>query len=148
MDHGLRAESALEARWARDQAAGIGLQPHVLEAAWPQGQPDRGRLLAAARSRRYSLLLQKCRELGIATLLIAHHAGAQMAFLHKVLTDRQNSLSRAQVTRQKPSCYGFPGRAASMGWPACLKGTHSAVRSGCDACISFSRSMTDTSWHA
>ena len=70
VDHGLRRESAAEARqvsrWCRER----GIEPHIL--VWKGKKPGRG-IRAAAREARYGLLKSWCLEHGIHHLLLAHH---------------------------------------------------------------------------
>jgi tRNA(Ile)-lysidine synthase len=75
VDHGLRPESAGEARqtaawlWAR------GIAPVVLR--WPGAKPATG-VQAAARAARYELLGAWCRAAGVLHLLVAHHRDDQI----------------------------------------------------------------------
>ena len=52
-----------------------GIAVSCQQAGWPDGLPRRGNLMGAARHERHSLLERKCRELGIPSLMTAHHAG-------------------------------------------------------------------------
>ena len=74
VDHGLRPESAAEARQtaARLNAAGIACQ--IL--AWGGGKPSTGQQ-AAARQARYRIMADWCAGAGILHLLVAHHAADQ-----------------------------------------------------------------------
>lgn len=74
VDHGLRPESATEARQVGDWLAARGIPHHIL--AW-QGEKPRTGLQAAARQARYRLLEEFCAGAGILHLLLAHHAGDQ-----------------------------------------------------------------------
>lgn len=69
VDHGLRAESALEARRAADQAEALGLRAVVRR--WEGDKPATG-LQAAARRARHSLLAEEARRLGADRILLAH----------------------------------------------------------------------------
>jgi len=74
VDHGLRPESAAEARHAAVQAQALGLTTHILN--WVGEKPATG-ILAAARQARYDLLLGFCRTHNINSLCLAHHANDQ-----------------------------------------------------------------------
>jgi len=70
VDHGLRAESAAEARQVKDRLEKMGVQTEILH--WHH-DPVKGRLHEQAREARYSLLLEACRRHGIGSLFVAHH---------------------------------------------------------------------------
>lgn len=70
VDHGLRRESAAEARRVGDWLASHGITHHVL--MWSGEKPDAD-LQAVARAARYRLLDQWCRAEGVLHLLLAHH---------------------------------------------------------------------------
>ncbi len=74
VDHGLRAAAAGEAMATRDVLAGEGIDAAILR--WDGAKPSHG-LQEAARTARYGLLFEACRERGILHLLVAHHAGDQ-----------------------------------------------------------------------
>ena len=74
VDHGLRAEAALEARQVAGQAATVGFAHAVL--AWHGDKPGTG-VQAAAREARYRLMAQHMRRHGIACLLTGHTADDQ-----------------------------------------------------------------------
>jgi tRNA(Ile)-lysidine synthase len=74
VDHGLRPESAAEARATRDRLAALGIAAEIL--LWLGSKPRSG-LQETARRARYELLLQACRRHGILHLLTAHHADDQ-----------------------------------------------------------------------
>jgi tRNA(Ile)-lysidine synthase len=69
VDHGLRLDSAQEARRVGGWAGQLGLPHHVL--AWEGGKPQTG-LQAKAREARYGLMAQWCRENGAGLLLTGH----------------------------------------------------------------------------
>lgn len=74
VDHGLRPDSAAEARQVAAWMAERGIEHEVL--VWGGEKPQSG-LPAAARDARYRLLEEACRARGIAALLLAHHQDDQ-----------------------------------------------------------------------
>ena len=74
VDHGLRPESAAEARQVGTWMAQYGIAHRVLSWATPSHGPG---LQAAARAARYDLLESWCAARGVLHLLVAHHAGDQ-----------------------------------------------------------------------
>lgn len=75
VDHGLRAESAEEARFVADRAVAYGFTHETLP--WRAEKPDSG-LQDAARRARYDLLLDRlARDDSRRDLLTAHHQGDQ-----------------------------------------------------------------------
>ena len=73
LDHGLRAESAFEARRVSTWMAQSGIPHYTL--TWPDSPRDARE--AAARSARYRLLEAFCRDHGILHLLVGHHRDDQ-----------------------------------------------------------------------
>lgn len=69
VDHGLRKESADEARWVKSQCQRFSIRHETLK--WENGQPATG-LQAAARAARYRLLAAASTRLGLAAVLTAH----------------------------------------------------------------------------
>lgn len=74
VDHGLRRDSAAEARQVGQWLGGLGLRHHLL--SW-QGPKPRGNRQAAARAARYRLLAEWCREHSVLHLATAHHLDDQ-----------------------------------------------------------------------
>jgi len=74
VDHGLRPESATEARVTGERLAALGIEAETL--VWSGAKPAT-RLQQAAREARYRLLFDACRRHGILHLLTAHHANDQ-----------------------------------------------------------------------
>ena len=70
VDHGLRPDSASEARQVGDWLTAHAIRHHVLH--WPGPYPTTG-VQAAARQARYRLLTDYCREHAILHLLVGHH---------------------------------------------------------------------------
>lgn len=75
VDHGLRPESAQEARHVAECAQALGLKTDIL--CW-QGQKPTTGLMNAAREARYRLLLSACRAQARRQLFIAHHLDDQI----------------------------------------------------------------------
>ncbi len=75
VDHGLRAESAGEAKTVGGWMAGHGIDHHVLK--WKGPYPKSG-IQMAAREARYSLLQEKCEALGITRLILGHQQEDQL----------------------------------------------------------------------
>lgn len=76
VDHGLRPESAGEARFVANIAAQLGVPHATLKAEWPDGPPHAA-IQESARVARYAALLKWCAETHAAMLLTAHHADDQ-----------------------------------------------------------------------
>ncbi|HEY8393911.1 MAG TPA: tRNA lysidine(34) synthetase TilS [Thermaerobacter sp.] len=74
VDHGLRPDSAADAEWVRDLAAGYGL-PFFLRRV--QVRPGRESPEAAARTARYRALWEMARAFGADRIALAHHADDQ-----------------------------------------------------------------------
>ena len=74
VDHGLRPQSAVEARVTRERLAGLGIAAEIL--VWSGVKPAT-RVQQAAREARYRLLLEACRRHGTLHLMTAHHAEDQ-----------------------------------------------------------------------
>lgn len=77
VDHGLRPESADEARLVRDRVRGMGVECEIANCEWPYGPPKQGKVQEAAREVRYQKLLDICIKQQIGILLIAHHSDDQ-----------------------------------------------------------------------
>ncbi|WVZ77072.1 hypothetical protein U9M48_024974 [Paspalum notatum var. saurae] len=77
VDHGLRPESADEARIVRDRVRGMGVECEIARCEWPDGRPRQGQVQEAAREVRYQKLLDICIKQQIGILLIAHHSDDQ-----------------------------------------------------------------------
>ncbi|KAJ1278903.1 hypothetical protein BS78_04G114700 [Paspalum vaginatum] len=77
VDHGLRPESADEARIVRGRVRGMGVECDIARCEWPDGCPRQGQVQEAAREVRYQKLLDICIKQQIGILLIAHHSDDQ-----------------------------------------------------------------------
>ncbi len=71
VDHGLRPESAAEARLTHDRLAALGIEARILTV---EGLTRGPALAERARNARYDLLRAACDQAGILHLLLGHHA--------------------------------------------------------------------------
>jgi len=78
VDHGLRPESADEARLTKSRAEKLGVKAYIL--TWAPGPLKTG-LQEKARHARYGLMGVFCRRHGLDRLLTAHHLGDQVETL-------------------------------------------------------------------
>ncbi len=74
VDHGLRPESAAEARFAARTLAPLGLQHRILR--WRGAKPG-SNVQAVARRARYDLLVRWCAARGVLHLVLGHHLDDQ-----------------------------------------------------------------------
>ncbi len=74
VDHGLRPESAAEARITCNRLAAFGVTSRTLRLT---GLPHGPGLAARAREARYAALIAACATLGLSDLLLGHHEGDQ-----------------------------------------------------------------------
>ncbi len=74
VDHGLRAESGIEAQAAAEQVQRLGVETHLL--LWKGVKPTTG-ILARAREARYELLIKAAWQQGVTHLFLAHHEDDQ-----------------------------------------------------------------------
>ena len=82
VDHGLRSDSAAEAKLAQSRIKAIGIDGTILR--WKNSQPSSG-IQNAARIARYELMSGWCRRKGILHLLLAHHQEDQAeTMLHRL----------------------------------------------------------------
>ncbi len=75
VDHGLRPESAAEARGVAELCERLGVPHHIL--VWTGAKPST-RLQERAREARYRLLAEKARAIGADMVVTAHHADDQV----------------------------------------------------------------------
>lgn len=128
VDHGLRAESAAEARFVLAALSGLGIPAEILVRGG--GRPA-SNLQARAREDRYRLLAERCRAAGVLHLLLGHHRDDQAeTFLLRLgrgsggdgLAGMAAVVERPDVRLLRP-LLGFPKeslaatcRAAGMTW--------------------------------
>lgn len=84
VDHGLRAESANEAKQVSRQASALGLQHDVLR--WKRDGTESGNLMAAAREGRIRLLSDWARRNGLPAVALGHTADDQAETLYMRLS--------------------------------------------------------------
>ena len=70
VDHKLRKESTYEARKVKKILKSLKINSHVL--TW-NGKKPKNNIQSLARSKRYELLLSKCKKLKITNLILGHH---------------------------------------------------------------------------
>ncbi len=75
VNHGLRDVAAAEAQYVQGLCAARGIECHVFE--WTGDKPTTG-LEAAARTARYKMMTDFCRENNVDALLVAHQADDQI----------------------------------------------------------------------
>lgn len=75
VNHGLRDVAAAEAQYVQKLCAARGVECHVFE--WTGNKPSTG-LEAAARTARYKMMTDFCRENNVDALLVAHQADDQI----------------------------------------------------------------------
>jgi tRNA(Ile)-lysidine synthase len=75
VNHKLRTESEIEAKYVKTASKKLGLKCEILE--WARGKPKTG-IEAAARTARYELMINWCRKNNIGVLMTAHQADDQI----------------------------------------------------------------------
>jgi tRNA(Ile)-lysidine synthase len=103
VDHGLRRESAAEARTVAGWLAARGI-PHVI-LAWTGDKPASG-IQEAAREARYRLLSEWCRANGVLHLLTAHHREdqAETYLIRRRAGSGVDGLAGMSAVRELPGC--------------------------------------------
>ncbi|KAF1975055.1 hypothetical protein BU23DRAFT_86980 [Bimuria novae-zelandiae CBS 107.79] len=114
IDHKARPESTEEAHWVAEQlSTSVGFQSTIIPLTWLQGfDPTRNiRFETEARRMRYQALGTACRDKGINSLLLAHHADDQAeTVLMRLLHGRLRSgLQGMKSVEWIPECYGIYG---------------------------------------
>lgn len=101
VDHGLRPESAREARVTQERLAAQDIAADILPIT---GLRHGAALAERARDARYQVLLAACRTMGVRHLLVGHHAGDQvetvaMRVLRGSRNDGLSGMSAVRVVR-------------------------------------------------
>jgi tRNA(Ile)-lysidine synthase len=99
VDHGLRAESAREAKEVKRLARSLDLPHHILR--WTGAKPKTG-LPAAARSARYRLLAKAAQDHGATHILTAHTRDDQAETLLMRMLRGSGMAGLAAMARQTP----------------------------------------------
>ena len=107
VDHGLRAESAMEARVVAGWLAARGIPHDTLTWAgtWTGDKPTTG-IQEAARDARYRLLTGWCRAHGVLHLLTAHHRQDQIEthLIRRRAGSGTDGLAAMSAVRELPGC--------------------------------------------
>src|SRR5205823_2951019 len=103
VDHGLRPESAGEARIVAGWLAARGMAHEIL--VWSGDKPATG-IQEAAREARYALLAGWCRAHGILHLLTAHHREdqAETYLIRRRAGSGVDGLAAMSAVRELPGC--------------------------------------------
>ncbi|KAE9380472.1 adenine nucleotide alpha hydrolases-like protein [Stipitochalara longipes BDJ] len=120
VDHGLRSGSGVEAEAVSKILKGRDIRTRVLKMDWP-GQEFPASLPnfeSLARKYRFRLLGRACRDLGISSLLLAHHEDDQVETVFMRLAGGQGAkgLAGMQSPAGIPECYGIHGVYESGGY--------------------------------
>ena len=117
VDHRLRQGSTEEAHKVAEELRRLRIEPHVLTLDWAKhGDPSAlSNLESAARRLRYQALGTACRDQGIASLLVAHHADDQAETVMLRLLGGYMGLGLRGVksSRPIPECAGMYGVSGS-----------------------------------
>ena len=111
VDHGLRSESAQEARRAAKTAQALGAHPRIL--TWPNPRPGQAR----ARTARYGLLAGACTEAGLDTVLVAHSRDDQEETFVLRLRTRSSVRGLACMSARAPMPVWPEGRGLWLARP-------------------------------
>lgn len=99
VDHGLRAESAQEAKTTQQRLAALGIDAEILTWKHP---PITSRLHIQARNARYELLTEACQRHGIHHLFLAHQREDQAETILMRLAKGSGIDGLAGISRQSP----------------------------------------------
>ena len=111
VDHGLRPESAAEARQAAHMASTLGARPRIMR--WADPAPGQAR----ARAARYRLLAQGCREAGLDHVLLAHTRDDQEETFALRLARGSSERGLACMSLRAPLPLWPQGRALTLARP-------------------------------
>ncbi len=102
VDHGLRSNSADEARWVHDLLIAKGIRHETL--VWNHDRVPQTKIQEQARTARYDLLGQWCQINGVNTVLTAHHQDDQIETFFMRLAHRSGlkGLSSMRAVRTMP----------------------------------------------
>ncbi|MCF1504102.1 tRNA lysidine(34) synthetase TilS [Afifella sp. H1R] len=104
-DHGLRAESAAEARMVGDVCTRLHLRHHVRR--WEAAERPQSGIAAAARLARYAAAIEVATRAGCRAILTAHHADDQA----------ETVLMRMARTAEPRALKGIEAALRREGWP-------------------------------
>jgi len=124
VDHGLRPDSADEARLAASRAQALGVEADIL--TWTSSAPTAG-LQAAAREARHRLLAEACRQRQIRTLALAHTADDQAETVWMRVASGGGWRGAAGMREANASPLWPDGRGVTLIRP-CLHETRAALR--------------------
>ncbi|KAK4574572.1 hypothetical protein LTR86_001413 [Recurvomyces mirabilis] len=118
VDHKLRPGSTEEAKSVAHELRCMNLQPRILTLDWIANGIDpasTSHLEHAARRLRYQAIGKACRESGINTLLVAHHADdqAETVLMRLISSYHGSGLQGIKAVKPLPECHGMYGIHAS-----------------------------------
>ncbi|KAJ4353240.1 uncharacterized protein N0V89_004967 [Didymosphaeria variabile] len=130
IDHKARPGSTEEAHWVAEQLSSLGLQSTIIPLTWPEGFDfkHKSRFESVARVLRYQALGTACRDKGIKSLFLGHHADDQAeTIMMRLATDRLRSgLLGMRPIEWMPECHGIHGVSHS-GSPASERDSMSSL---------------------
>ena len=112
VDHGLRADSADEARFVASHCAELGIPHRILTIAWDK-KPS-GNLQALARDVRYTRLGEWARERGLDSVATGHHVDDQAETLLMRLNRGTGVGGLAGINPSRPLCSAVGGESMIM----------------------------------
>ncbi|KAF2496279.1 hypothetical protein BU16DRAFT_617745 [Lophium mytilinum] len=118
IDHKSREGSTEEALWVAEQLRKhAGMSSHVLPLQWPENPHEVTDFETQARRLRYRALGLACREHGLRSILIGHHADDQAETILMRLSVRRvrTGLQGILPVKEIPECYGLHGIHQSGG---------------------------------
>ncbi|KAF2813436.1 uncharacterized protein BDZ99DRAFT_517694 [Mytilinidion resinicola] len=118
VDHKSREGSSEEALWVAEQLRKhAGMSSHILPLQWPENPHEATDFETQARRFRYRALGLACREHGLPSILVAHHADDQAeTLLMRLMVGRvRTGMQGIQAVKEIPECYGLHGVHQSGG---------------------------------